>query len=52
MTPVGNTILITYSILAVIILMAVSVRKLEKRGGKGWEAAILLPVFIFLINQI
>lgn len=52
MTPVGTTVLITYSISVVIILMAASIRKLEKGGGKGWEAALLLPVFIFLLNQI
>jgi hypothetical protein len=52
MTALGKTILIGYSILALIILMALSVRKLEKGRGKGLEAVMLMPIFILLLNLI
>jgi hypothetical protein len=52
MTLIGRSVLIVYSLLVVIIIMAVSVCKLEKGSGNGWETAILIPVFILLANLI
>lgn len=52
MTPLGKKLFLIYSILAVIILMALDVRKIEKGEGKGWCVAALVPVFIFLLQLI
>lgn len=52
MTNIGKSVLIVYSLLVVIIIMAISICKVEKRSGNGWEAAILVPVFLLLANLI
>lgn len=52
MTPVGKNLFLVYSIFAVIILIGVNFKRLERGDDRGWDAAVLIPVLIFLVNVI
>lgn len=52
MTPTGQLILSIYSLLVIVILIVLNIKKIAKAGDEGWELAMLIPVLIFLANVI
>lgn len=52
MTPIGQLVLSLYSLLAIVILITINIKRIAKAGDKGWELALLIPVLIFLANMI
>ncbi|MGU9539606.1 hypothetical protein ACQX0N_11640 [Clostridium tepidum] len=52
MTTLGQLVLSIYSLLAIVILIVLNIRRIAKAGDKGWELALLIPVLIFLANMI
>ncbi|WP_164968178.1 hypothetical protein [Clostridium tetani] len=52
MTQTGQLILSLYSLLAIVILITINIKRIVKAGDEGWELAMLIPVLIFLANMI
>jgi hypothetical protein len=50
MTPMAKYVLSTYSLIAILMLMILSFRKIEKDEKGGWAVVALIPVLIYLIN--
>lgn len=52
MTPTGQLVLSLYSLLSVVILMILNMKRVTKEGDGEWELILLIPVLIFLANMI
>ncbi|SQB33967.1 Uncharacterised protein [Clostridium cochlearium] len=52
MTTLGQLVLSIYSLLAIVILIIISVRRIVKEVSEGWELVLLIPILIYLSNMI
>lgn len=52
MTQKGALVLSIYSLIAIVILIVVNLKRMAKGSDKGWELVALIPILIFLANSV
>lgn len=52
MTQTGQLVLSLYSLLSVVILITINIKRVTKEGDGEWELILLIPVLIYLSNII
>lgn len=52
MTTLGQLVLSIYSLLAIVILIVLNIKRIVKAGDTGWELVLLIPILIYLSNMI